>query len=325
MPSARPTDQNARVQTWADPDSGPTPVAGRRAGPRVGVYRPAGPRRRHDLRPLATFEIVDQATAFWRRRLGTVATVTIVATVPVQALSALACRTQHTCSGLRPGLLSAALGGDGHSDLLVLTLLALAAALSAQVAATAIAHIVASERLGYDLGAWAALRLALRRSAAVGAAWLLGHLLLVVSAITVVGPLAVMALLLVTTPAIAIEGIGPVAGLRRSWRLGLRRFWPLLGVALSAGLVATLLAVALALLPTLLSLGGPLQRWTWLLRGAASQLQVLVSVPLTAAAATLAYLDVRVRTEGVDLQVDANAAFASEPGVGEGDRVALVG
>ena len=281
----------------------------RSAGPTVGVFRPGPAERPHRLRPLATFEIVDQATAFWRRRLGTVLAVTLACTLPVQALAAAACRSQRSCAGVRPTVFSAVTAGTSSNPALVLAL-AVLGALAGQVAAAAVALIVAAEQLGYPLPAGRALRSAVRRAGPVAVAWLLGHLLLAVSALTVVGPVLVMTFLLVTTPALAIEGLGPVAGLRRSWRLGRARFWPLLGVALASGLVASLLGLAFSALPSVLSAVGPLTRWGWLLRAAATQLQVLVGVPLTAAATTLAYLDVRVRVEGLDLQVDAERAFA---------------
>jgi hypothetical protein len=311
------------VQPWAEPDRAASPVAERSAGPRVGVLRPTAPAApRHGLAPLATFEIVDQATAFWRRRVGVVVAVTLVATLPVQALSALACRGEQGCAGVDPNLLGVLVAFDtgevGAATMLVVWLLA---ALSAQFAATAVAHLVTAERLGNPLTAGTSLRLALRQAPAVLVAWTLGHLLLVVSAVTVVGPFAVMALLLVTTPAIAVERIGPLAGLKRSWRLGRARFWPVLGVAVASGLVATLLGLAFSLLPLGVGALGPLERWSWLFEAAAAQLQVLVAVPLTAAAATLAYLDLRVRAEGLDLQMDAATAFAppGEVSVAVGD------
>ena len=279
------------------------------AGPRVGVLRPRADHGRHGLRPLATFEIVDQATAFWRRRVGVVVGVTLVATLPVQVLAGLACRTRVACGGVGPTSWIFALF-DGRYDPIVALLLGLASVLGAQLAASAVVHLVTAERLGNTLTGRAALVLGLRRLWAVGLAWLLGHILMAISVLAVVGPFAMLALLLVTTPAIAIERLGPLAGLRRSMRLGRKRFWPLLGVALASGLVATLVGLALAALPIILSLFSAAQRFKWVLSAAATQLQLLVSVPLTATAATLAYLDARVRCEGLDLQIDADRAFA---------------
>ena len=301
------------MQPWADPDGGAASSAGRVAGPRVGVLHPRRSPRRHGLRPLATFEIVDQATSFWRRRIGVVVGVTLAATLPVQLLAGLACHAEVACGGVGPTSWVATLF-DGRYDPIVALALGLAAVLAAQLAAAAVVHLVTAERLGNELAGRAALALGLRRLWAIGLAWVIGHVVMGVSAVTVVGPFAVLALFLVTTPAIAVEGLGPIAGLRRAARLARRRFWPLLGVALASGLVATLLGLALAALPIILSSVGATQRWRWLLSALATELQLLVSVPLTATAATLAYLDARVRTEGLDLQIDADRAFAA-PGV----------
>lgn len=316
------------MQPWAQPDSGPAaPGAGpATAGPRTGVVRPeAPPDARHALRPLATFEIVDQATVFWRRYVGTVVAVTLLLTLPVQVASALTCRTGRPCAGVSPSLWGATAGLDsGAAGAGVTLLLALAAVLAGQVAAAAVAHLVTADRLGNDLTTGAALRLAVRQSPKVAVAWVLGHLLLVVSAVTVIGPVIVAPLLLVVTPVVAIERAGPVAGLRRSMRLGRTRYWPVLGVYLASGLVATLLGLAFSALPLAFTLYGPLGAWSWLFEAAAAQLQVLVTVPTTAAAATLAYLDLRVRAEGLDLHLDAGRAFAPPVVVGE-ERRALAG
>lgn len=303
------------MHPWARPESEDAAPP----GPRTGVYRPVAPpaMRSVDLRALATFEIVDQAAAFWRRRVTAVVVVTLAVTLPVQLVSVLACRSGSACVGMQPALFAVGNQSTG-SDVGLVVLLAVLSGLAAQLAASAIAHLVTAERLGNTIGTGAALRLALRRGHAVGAAWLLGHVLLLLSGCTVVGPLVLMTLFLVTTPAIAIEGLGPVAGLKRSWRLGRRRFWPLLGVALASGLVASLLGLAFSALPLALAVG-PLERFTWVLRPVAQQLQVLVDVPLTATAAALAYLDLRVRSEGLDLQLDAAQAF---PSTGAGRAVA---
>jgi hypothetical protein len=300
------------VQQWAEPGGSPIDAPPRATGPRVGVLRPDAPAdARHGLRPLATFEIVDQATSFWRRRVGAVVAVTLAATLPVQAASALACRTRDACAGVNPSLWGATTAIDaGSGDVLAVVVLAFVAAFAGQFAATAVAHLVTAERLGNELAAGAALRLAVRQAPRVSAAWVLGHLLVALSVVTVVGPVVTSALFLVVTPAIAVERIGPIAGLRRSWRLGRTRFWPVLGVHLASGLVASLLGLAFSALPLAFTLYGPLERWSWLFEAAAGQLQLLVAVPLTAAAATLAYLDLRVRAEGLDLRIDADRAFA---------------
>jgi hypothetical protein len=56
----------------------------------------------------------------------------------------------------------------------------------------------------------------------------------------------------------------------------------------------------IALLPAAFSL---LESWSWLFAGVAAQVNDLVTIPIAAAAAAFTYLDLRIRTEGLDLQV----------------------
>ncbi len=56
----------------------------------------------------------------------------------------------------------------------------------------------------------------------------------------------------------------------------------------------------LALLPVVFSL---LSNSSWLFAGVAAQVNDLVTIPIAAATAAFAYLDLRIRTEGLDLEV----------------------
>jgi hypothetical protein len=98
-------------------------------------------------------------------------------------------------------------------------------------------------------------------------------------------------------------------GLRRSWRLAKRRFWPTMGIALLGGLIATVLGQVLGGIPSFLALVIGL-RWGWILLAAGSSLTSLLVTPLVSIIATLLYFDARIRTEGFDLQVIA-AGLAS--------------
>jgi hypothetical protein len=85
------------------------------------------------------------------------------------------------------------------------------------------------------------------------------------------------------------------------------RYGAVLGAAILIGLVSSLLTIALSglgLAFSFLSFG-------WVIdvvcRGASS----LVTVPFVAAATTLIYLDLRIRAEGLDLELDIAEHFAS--------------
>src|SRR5207302_344608 len=105
--------------------------------------------------------------------------------------------------------------------------------------AGAVSRVVAASYLGEEMGAGPALRAALRRAWALFIAWVLLHLLEIPAFLACVLPgLLVMALFVATAPAIVIEELGPIRGMRRSARLTRPRLFPVMGIALLAGVLA---------------------------------------------------------------------------------------
>jgi hypothetical protein len=105
-------------------------------------------------------------------------------------------------------------------------------------------------------------------------------------------------------PIVGVEGGGPVEVVRRSVRLVRNRYFPTLGLALLMGLVSFLLANALSALPQALAL------WVgfddgWPLLALGSIVSEIIVLPFVAAATVLLYFDLRVRTEGLDLELTA--------------------
>jgi hypothetical protein len=108
-----------------------------------------------------------------------------------------------------------------------------------------------------------------------------------------------------SVPAIMLEGLGPVAAVRRSFGLVAGRFWRVLGTIALVLLLVLVGAVALNLLLTLLDVlvrvlvDGPVRGVTLLrnLAGYFVALGAFLVVP--AVAATVAYLDARHRAEGL--------------------------
>lgn len=144
-------------------------------------------------------------------------------------------------------------------------------------------------------------------SIAVG--YLLVHVVEAVGTVLLLLPgLVAMVLLLVTAPVIAVERIGPLAGMRRSFQLTRRRFWSTLWIALLAALVANTLGFLLPLVPLavtgLFGFGG--EQYVVAAGTIASS---LLTLPFVAAAAVMTYFDLRVRTEGLDLQMALHDHF----------------
>lgn len=104
-----------------------------------------------------------------------------------------------------------------------------------------------------------------------------------------------------TVPCIVVEDRGPVAGLRRAWRLLRSRFWPTIGVSLAVGLVFTLLGTAVSSAISIPAFFGFPGAWIFIAVGGI--LDQLVRVPLGAFAALAIHVDQRIRTEGYDVAV----------------------
>lgn len=176
--------------------------------------------------------------------------------------------------------------------------------------AAGLARLVSAWHVGHDLTISELLRGSLSRSWPLLASFVLVHAL---EGVAIIGfgvlPFAVMTWFLVTAPVIGAEGIGPIKAMRRSARLVSRRFWMVLGLALLSFLVEQLFESALGLVPTLLSTILGTDGVAWVLPAAVGILTQLITLPVVAGITVLIYLDLRVRTEGLDLELDAVEAF----------------
>jgi hypothetical protein len=171
------------------------------------------------------------------------------------------------------------------------------------LAGSAISLVVADNYLGRTPGVGVALRTAAGRLLPVLAASLVVHLLEGFGFILLVLPgLLAMALSVSVVPAIVIEHLGPVRGIRRSWGLNRRRLWGILGIALLTGLVFTVCASIVAV-PLDLAGNALGRQGGWVLLFLGSVVGSVFSVALSAIVATLVYFDGRIRNEGFDLEL----------------------
>ena len=258
-------------------------------------------------------DILDGGFAILRRAPATIIGLTAVFIVPIQALGAFMSRgapgidfadaVQRGDSTIQIGGSS---GGSGAGALVLLV----GPRVALVLVAAALARLVSAWHVGHDLTLGQLLRATVGRGWALVAAWVLVHLL---EAMSVIGfgvlPLAVMTWFLVTAPVIGAEGLGPIAAMRRSARLVARRFWMVFGLSMLSVLVENLFQAAIGLLPTLLSGALGTRGLGWILPAAVGILTDLITVPVVAGITVLIYLDLRVRTEGLDLELDAIEAF----------------
>jgi len=282
-------------------------------------------------------DILDGAFKLLKANARTIFTIVAVFVVPLQLLAAFAQRNLLGGTGFLdamndPSLLEADQPVADQFAGYAATLLNLVVL---PFLAGAISQVVGASYLGEELSPGPALARTLRRAWALFASWVVVHVLemgvvvvgMVVAvvaiglagggvqlAVALVGiglfllgipvALGVMALSVAVAPAVVVEELGPIQGVRRSWSLMRRRFWPVLGIALLAGLVSNVLGQVLGVVPTFAGLIVGLE-WGWILLAVGAILTALVTTPIVAIVATLQYFDARIRFEGFDLQVIA--------------------
>lgn len=122
--------------------------------------------------------------------------------------------------------------------------------------------------------------------------------------------------LVLTTPAIALEDTGVVAGLRRSWRLVGGAFWRTLGIVL-LGVVLGQAVGTVAAAPFNLFAGSTAELSTGSVfaLALAGMVTMLVALPFIAGVTTLVYLDRRMRSEGYAEQLQQAADDVAVPEV----------
>jgi hypothetical protein len=115
-------------------------------------------------------------------------------------------------------------------------------------------------------------------------------------------------------PALLLENLSVVGALRRSWRLVRRSFWRVLGIMLLTtvlvGFLSGVISVPFAILSSLVGLledrpyeSFPLTLLQLLVSQLGSVMSGAVLYPLTAAVTALLYIDLRMRTEGLDVEL----------------------
>jgi hypothetical protein len=321
---------------WVAPDAsvpGPAPAApSSPAGPGVPeppLARRPGSTRRHPapegpgppvpLRRLAPSDLLDGAFAVLKASPANVLAVAALFVVPVQLVAAWLQRDALAALNLFDVLAGdeAAIEAVEEDDLGataagLLGLMGMSISLPFVCAATT--ALVLARHRGHDPSLGELVGIVVRKAPILLVAWVLVHIAQVFGLFLCgVGALAAMTLFLVTAPAVVAEDLGPVAAMRRSARLARRRFWPTLGVALLTGLVASLFDQALSSAPVLLAVVVGTEGAGWLLLGAGGVMSSIVTTPVVAAATTLYYLDLRVRTEGLDLELEAAAVLEPAP------------
>jgi hypothetical protein len=263
------------------------------------------------LHPMTFGDVLDGSFKLLKANLRTIVLVSAVFLIPVNLVAAFFQRDLLGGHGfLRlmndPSLLEeAAATGPSNAALLGTVIAVLASILVTPFVGGAVSRVVASSYLGEELGPGPAMRATWLRFLALLGAFLFTFLLKAVGLLfCLVGALVPMTFFLVTTPAVMVEELGPIQAMARSVGLVRARFWPVMGIGIVSGLLASLLGNILSTPFTFAALAVG-YRWGWILAAIGGILPALVTTPFVAIVATLVYFDLRIRNEGFDLQMIA--------------------
>jgi hypothetical protein len=150
-----------------------------------------------------------------------------------------------------------------------------------------------------------------RRMGAISVAFVVIHLLQLIGMVFLIIPgLILIVLSALTSPVLAIEDLGPVESMRRSWALVRQRPGPVLGIILLLAGVDYGVSTAIGVLPETGALLLSLDQ-AWPLISLSNLLSSIILIPVNGAAMCLVYLDIRFRTEGLDLRRRIEAEFGS--------------
>lgn len=265
---------------------------------------------------MTTSDILDGSFALLRRAPRTILAFTAIFVIPAELLGAYVVR--NVTAGA--DLISAFEAGDAsllasdstsNADTWVTILASLAPSIALVFVAAGLTRLVSAWHTGRELTVGELLRGSSRYAAPLLGSWALVKLAEGVGFMLCLLPaLAVMAWFLVTVPAIVAEDLGAVEGMRRSARLVGRRFWPVLGIGILSALVAIFFSYAIEAIPLFVVWVTGIEGYGWIVAGLTGGVTALLTTPIVAGAAVLTYLDLRVRTEGLDLELDAVDAFA---------------
>jgi hypothetical protein len=252
---------------------------------------------------MSAADVLDGGIAVLKTAPRTILAVAAVFVVPVQLATSWLNRDvigeQSAAELLNPNAFSVATSTAAPA---ALWFSAVATSLVLVLVCGAVTRVVAAWYSGGDASTADALRTVGRHWWALVASWLLVHIVEALAAVALVAPaLFAMAMFLVTAPVVVAERTGPVTAMRRSWRLVKPRFGATLGCALLIAVVDGVLQVAL----TGVGLVFTGFDWAWVPQAVLQSGAAIVTTPFVAAATALVYIDLRVRVEGLDIELGA--------------------
>jgi hypothetical protein len=259
------------------------------------------------IRPMTLADILDGGIAVIKAAPRTIFVIAGCFVIPLELVTAYVQRDSLADEGL-VGAVSNALSSDSSNTSITFAsvLLIIASGLVLSLITGAVAHLISAWYADANPTAGEAIKAALRRAPALFGAWIVVHLAEAVALFALVLPaLFLMPMFLVVSPAIVIEGLGPWRGVRRSWQHTRAPYLTILAAGILLAIVSSVLTVALSGLGVVFSFFS----FGWVIDVACRAASSLVTEPFVAAATTLVYFDLRIRTEGLDLELDITEHF----------------
>jgi hypothetical protein len=299
-------------RAWVAPEAGvdASTTAARPVGTPAAAADPERPvEPPAPVGPMTLSDILDGSFTILKRRPRAVIGAVAVVIVPVQVLSAWLRSTSAVDveGGSSPYQVVLDLGSSTSFG----TTLAIAAlaSLSLFFVGGIVSSFVGAWYGGVDISGREALRRTFRRTGPFVVAWIVLLPLKAVSYALCILPLAVtVTFFALTAPAITLERVGPFAGIKRSAQLIARRFWPSLGIVLLASLVENVLQFSLSAIPMIIAslLPSPAD---WMVLAVGEAAAALIATTALVGASVLLYIDLRARTEGLDLELRVVDAY----------------
>ncbi len=268
------------------------------------------------LRPRGVGEILDGGFDVLRHRPATVLSLTAIVVLPLYALPTLlnfgriSSVTDTLGSETPQNPFTVAFGGGTGTDPVLGWLSTGGSWLALAIVGVGIGALVSAWMMGSDPSLGMILRITLRRLPVLFVAWLAALPIKFLGfVVCLIGVLIPVSLLMVMSPVIATEPVGPFAAIARSWRLSSRRLFPMMVVVIGGAFVSIAVSLILTLVGILVLSIWQSASWVWIALGVVDVLIALLLVPLRAAWAALAYVDLRVRTEGLDIELESTELF----------------
>jgi hypothetical protein len=264
-----------------------------------------------ELRPLGIGEILDAGIKLFVRHWQPLVLSVVGLILPVQILSALVTASvapeQFDLTTSETGVEE----GEEAEFLIGQGVIALLSVISVLLATAVCFKAVADAYLGVEPEWRRSLLFAVRRLGGLIGVAVLGGLLVGLATLALIVPgIWLFVMYSVAVPALLLERIGPVRALRRSFRLVRGRWWQTAGVLLVGylliGILGALVTGIVMIVPSVAAEGNTLAGALGAIVG--GTLGSVLTTPYSAAVVALLYFDLRVRKEGLDLQLIAEGA-----------------